>query len=65
MQAQTKVGTPIYMSPELVQGQPYDRGADIWALGCTIYHVMALKQPFVDQARRGLRQNPLPCTSPI
>jgi len=53
MQAQTKVGTPLYMSPELCQGQPYDRGADIWALGCTLYHAMALKPPWVDQAETG------------
>ena len=50
MQAQTQCGTPLYMSPELCQGQAYDRGADIWALGCTLYHVMALKPPWTDQA---------------
>jgi len=50
MQAQTQCGTPLYMSPELCQGLAYDRGADIWALGCTLYHVMALKPPWTDQA---------------
>ena len=54
MQANTRVGSPIYMSPELCQGRPYDRGADVWALGCTFYHVCALKQPWTDQAGNGM-----------
>lgn len=53
MQAQTKCGTPLYFSPELCEGKPYDKGADTWALGCTLYHVMALKQPWTDQAKAG------------
>jgi NIMA (never in mitosis gene a)-related kinase len=31
MQANTRVGSPLYMSPELCQGKPYDRGADVWS----------------------------------
>ena len=27
-------GTPLYMSPELVEEKPYDHNADLWALGC-------------------------------
>ena len=46
MQANTQLGTPLYMSPELCQGAPYDRSADVWALGCTLYHAMALQPPW-------------------
>ena len=28
-------GTPLYMSPELVQEEPYDHTADLWSLGLT------------------------------
>ena len=42
----TKAGTPLYMSPELVQRQPYCSKVDTWALGCILYQVAALRPPF-------------------
>jgi NIMA (never in mitosis gene a)-related kinase len=44
--ATTKVGTPFYMSPELVSGRGYDEKSDIWALGCVIYEMASLRPPF-------------------
>jgi len=32
-----RVGTPLYLSPELVQNQSYDYKIDSWAVGCVIY----------------------------
>ncbi|GAA5907957.1 hypothetical protein JCM6882_001538 [Rhodosporidiobolus microsporus] len=43
---QTYVGTPYYMSPELINGQMYDVKSDIWALGCLIYELCAGHPPF-------------------
>ena len=39
-------GTPLYMSPELVQEQPYDHNADLWALGCILFELFAGEPPF-------------------
>ena len=42
----TRVGTPLYLSPELVKQQPYDFKVDVWAVGCAIYHMACLEPPF-------------------
>ena len=44
--AKTYVGTPYYMSPEVINEQRYDERSDIWALGCLIYEMAALRPPF-------------------
>ncbi|KDO35492.1 NEK protein kinase [Saprolegnia parasitica CBS 223.65] len=44
--AQTNVGTPYYMSPEMVNEMTYDERSDIWALGCLLYEMAALAPPF-------------------
>eukprot|EP00239_Pterosperma_sp_CCMP1384_P008296 CAMPEP_0197848944 /NCGR_PEP_ID=MMETSP1438-20131217/10552_1 /TAXON_ID=1461541 /ORGANISM="Pterosperma sp., Strain CCMP1384" /LENGTH=322 /DNA_ID=CAMNT_0043461425 /DNA_START=270 /DNA_END=1238 /DNA_ORIENTATION=+ len=40
------VGTPYYMSPEAIRGQPYDWSSDVWSLGCLLYELMTLRNPF-------------------
>lgn len=42
------VGTPVYMSPEHINGAPFDRDADVWAFGCTLYETMLLAPPWVE-----------------
>lgn len=44
--AQTMVGTPYYLSPELCEDKPYDARSDVWALGCILYELCTLKHPF-------------------
>uniref|UniRef100_A0A1B6FIW2 non-specific serine/threonine protein kinase n=1 Tax=Cuerna arida TaxID=1464854 RepID=A0A1B6FIW2_9HEMI len=44
--SETIVGTPYYMSPEVIKGNKYDRKSDIWALGCLVYELCALSPPF-------------------
>jgi len=44
--AESCVGTPAYMAPEIMQNEPYDYHADMWALGCITYELCRLQMPF-------------------
>lgn len=44
--AVTIVGTPYYLSPEIIQNSPYNFKSDIWSLGVLLYEMCALKPPF-------------------
>ncbi|XP_015767873.1 PREDICTED: serine/threonine-protein kinase Nek9-like [Acropora digitifera] len=44
--AESVVGTPYYMSPEIIQGQKYNQKSDMWALGCVLYEMLTLKKVF-------------------
>lgn len=44
--AETCVGTPYYMSPELCQGAKYNFKSDIWAMGCVLCEILTLTRTF-------------------
>lgn len=43
---ETTMGTPYYFSPEICREKLYSFASDIWALGCILYELAALKVPF-------------------
>jgi hypothetical protein len=42
-------GTPAYMSPEAVRGEPVGLAADVWAFGVMVCEVLGGRSPFIGQ----------------
>lgn len=54
--AKTYVGTPYYMSPEVLMDEPYSPVCDIWSLGCVLYELCTLQPPFQAKTHLQLQQ---------
>lgn len=52
--AQTCIGTPYYMSPEIFKNERYSYKSDIWALGCVLYEMTTLTHAFDANSLNGL-----------
>jgi len=50
-EAHSRVGTPLYMAPQILKGEGYDWKSDIWSMGCILYELARLQSPF----RTGMR----------
>lgn len=48
------MGTPLYMSPEQVEGALLDPRSDIYSLGVTCYHMLAGSPPFSSDTALGV-----------
>jgi tRNA A-37 threonylcarbamoyl transferase component Bud32 len=62
------MGTPLYMSPEQIEGRELDSRSDIYSLGVTAYHMLAGQPPFTGDtplavAVQHLNNMPPPLTS--
>jgi serine/threonine-protein kinase len=59
------MGTPLYMSPEQIEGRPVDARSDIYSLGATCYHLLSGEPPHSGEtalaiALQHLNKQPVP-----
>jgi serine/threonine protein kinase len=47
-QLMTACGSPAYAAPEMIQGFPYTKAADMWSVGILLYAMVAGELPFDD-----------------
>ncbi|HVN44695.1 MAG TPA: serine/threonine-protein kinase [Steroidobacteraceae bacterium] len=47
----TSIGSPLYMAPEQILGRSVDCRTDIYALGVTLYELLAGQRPFNSRAK--------------
>ncbi|CAI5730217.1 unnamed protein product [Peronospora destructor] len=47
MMAESVVGSPLYMAPELLEYKGYDAKADLWSVGIILYEMIANEHPFL------------------
>lgn len=62
------MGTPLYMSPEQIEGRPLDPRSDLYSFGVTCYHMLAGKPPFTGEtalaiAVQHVKKQPEPLSS--
>ena len=62
--AQTCVGTPFYLSPEICDHRDYNCKSDIWGLGCIVYQLLCLRPPFTGSNIKELMSKIIRCHYP-
>jgi len=56
------IGTPLFMSPEQIQGGSLDARSDVWAIGILLFHLLSERFPFESPTIEGLAVQI--CTAP-
>jgi serine/threonine-protein kinase PpkA len=60
----TLLGTPVYMSPEVIRGLPADPRSDLYSAGVMLYQMIAKKPPFSGSAAMDIIEQHLNAAPP-
>jgi aurora kinase len=52
----TLCGTPLYLSPEIISAEKYDRSVDLWAIGVLTFELLTGEMPFGIKSLQDLRK---------
>ena len=58
-----QIGTPGYLAPEVLLGQPYSFSCDVWGIGALMTVLLSAKLPFFDEDRKERKRRV--CTEPL
>jgi len=50
----TQCGTPGYVTPEILEGIPYDTKVDMWSIGVILYKLLGGYPPFIERNQHNL-----------
>ncbi|CAD8122008.1 unnamed protein product [Paramecium sonneborni] len=53
----SRVGSPLYMAPQILEGQPFSSKCDVWSMGIMLFEMLYGKAPWDGDNQYSLLQN--------
>ena len=53
----SRLGSPLYMAPQILEGQPFSAKCDVWSIGVMFFELLYGRTPWTGENQVGLLQN--------